>query len=157
MNRTVAALLRRAISLLALAAASGAAFADIVNESRSVAGLTFYLGIVPAQIVQGHPPGHPEREMHKGAQSGASKYHVMVAIFDAKTGARAADAEVKARVESLGLGGQEKTLEPMAIANAMTYGNFFDMSGKGTFRIILQVRRPGEPRPIEVRFEHSHR
>ena len=151
-------ILRRTLWALALAAAAGAARADVVNESRQVAGMTFYLGIVPAEIVRGHPPGHPERDMHKGAPSGRAKYHVMVAIFDAQTGARIADAEARARVESVGLmSGQEKALEQMPIANAMTYGNFFDMAGKGAFRVKLRVRRPGEGRPVEVRFEHAHR
>lgn len=154
------AILRRAIRLaaLALALSGGPALADLVNESRQAGGMTFYLGVVPAEIVQGHPPGHAERDMHKGPPSGASKYHVMVAIFDAKTGERVTDAEVRARVESVGLmQGQEKALEPMPIANAVTYGNFFDMSGRGTFRINLRVRRPGKDRPVEVRFEHVHR
>lgn len=158
MSRRRGAILPRAVWLLALALAPGAALADITNESRQVAGMTFYLGIVPAEIVQGHPPGHPERDMHKGARSGRSKYHVVVAIFDAKTGDRIDDAEVRARVESVGvMSGQEKALEPMPIANAMTYGGFFDMAGTGTFRINLQVRRRGEPGPVEVRFEHAHR
>jgi len=150
-------LLARALCMLALAA-PGAALADIVNESRQVGGMIFYLGIVPAEVVLAHPPGHPEREMHKGAPSGPSKYHVMVAIFDARAGARITDAQASARVESIALmRGEEKTLEPMPIAGAMTYGNYFDMAGRGAFRINLHVRRPGRERPVEVRFEHAHR
>ena len=155
MNQGVGAL-RLVICALAVAI-SPVALADIVNESRQVAGMTLHLGIVPAEIVRQHPRGHVERDMHKGTPSGRSEYHVMVAIFDAKSGVRITDAAVMARVEGIGLSGQEKRLEPMSIAGAMTYGNFFDMSGKGTFRIVLQVQRSGETRATEVRFEHAHR
>jgi hypothetical protein len=154
--KPIAALLH-AVCLLALAV-SPAALADLLNQTRQVAGMRFHFGIVPAEIVQKHQPGHPEREMHKGAPSGSSQYHVMVAIFDAKSGARITDAAVKARVESVGpMSGQDKPLEPMLIADAMTYGNFFDMAGKEAFRIVLEVRRPGEPGAAIVRFEHKHR
>jgi hypothetical protein len=143
--------------MLALACACAPTLADVANERKQAAGMVFYMGIVPAAIVQSHPPGHPERAMHGGVPSGSSQYHVMVAIFDAKTGRRIPDAEVRARVESVGLGGEEKALEPMPIANLMTYGNFFDMSGKGAFRIVLHVRRPGAPRIVDVQFDHRHR
>lgn len=147
----------RAVGMLALACACAPALADVANERKQAAGMVFYVGIVPAAIVQAHSPGHPERAMHGGASSGSSQYHVMAAIFDARTGTRISDAEVRARVESVGLGGEEKALEPMAIANLMTYGNFFEMSGKGAFRIVLHVRRPGAPRIVDVQFDHRHR
>ena len=154
--KRVAALLH-ALCLLALAVPL-AVLADLVNERREVAGIRFHFGIVPAEIVQKHQPGHPEREMHKGAPSGRSQYHVMVAIFDAKSGARITDAEVKARVEGVGpMSGQEKALEPMLVADAMTYGNFFDVPGKASFRVVLEVRRPEQPGAAVVRFEHKHR
>jgi hypothetical protein len=156
MNPLAAAALH-GICLLALAV-SPAVLADLVNETQQVAGMRFHFGIVPAQIVQKHQPGHAEREMHKGAPSGRSQYHVMVAIFDAKSGVRITDAAVKARVEGIGpVSGQEKPLEPMLVADAMTYGNFFDMAGTESFRVVLEVRRPGEPGAAVVRFEHKHR
>lgn len=154
MNRSLhSIILALALSLSAAAPAR----ADIVNEQKVVEGLAFYLGIVPAEIVRGHPSGHEERGMHGGPPSHAGQYHVMVAIFDAASGKRVTDASVKARVESVGLGGQERALEAMPVAGAMTYGNYFGMVGNGPFRIILQVVRPGMTAPIEVRFEHTHR
>lgn len=44
----------------------------------------------------------------------------------------------------------------MAIAAAITYGNYFRMPGKGPYLISVQVHRPELPRVIEARFEYRH-
>jgi hypothetical protein len=115
------------------------------------------LGIVPAETIRARPEDYAEFKMHGGVPSGKSMYHVMVAVFDANTGLRVTDAQVRARVEDVGLTSEEKKLEPMQIAGALTYGNFFRMAGQGTFRITVQIRRPGATRAIEMQFEHRHR
>ena len=79
-----------------------------------------------------------------------------VALFDAATGKRITGAQVSARVSELGLSGTEKKLEPMTIAGAISYGNYFRMSGTGIYRIRVQVRRPGMAQAIEAEFEYSH-
>ena len=33
---------------------------------KTAGGLAVYLGVVPAEIVKGHPPGHTEGAMHGG-------------------------------------------------------------------------------------------
>jgi hypothetical protein len=38
----------------------------------------------------------------------------------------------------------------MKIADTITYGNFFDLSKPGIYRIRLSVIRPGKTRPIMV-------
>ena len=50
----------------------------------------------------------------------------------------------------------KKALEPMAIAAAITYGNYFRMPGKGPYLISVQVHRPELPQVIEARFEYRH-
>ena len=45
-------------------AVSGAAVQAADDYTRSADGLTAYLGVMPAEIVKGHPPGHPEQAMH---------------------------------------------------------------------------------------------
>lgn len=59
------------------------------NENhRIVDDLAVYLGVLPAAIVRGHPKAHPETSMHDGAPGGAyHQYHVVVALFDARSGA----------------------------------------------------------------------
>jgi hypothetical protein len=145
------------LAWIALAAVPSAALADVGNETKSAAGLRVDLGIVPAETIRARPEEYAEYKMHGGVPSGKSMYHVMVAIFDAGTGARIADAQVRARVEEVGLTSEDKKLEPMQIAGALTYGNFFRMAGQGTFRITLQIRQPSTTRAIEMQFEHKHR
>ena len=145
------------LAWIALVLAWTLTFAHVSDETQSAAGLKIELGIVPAEALRGRPEEDAVRKMHGGVPSGRSMYHVMVALFDAKTGARITDAQVRARVEEVGLTREEKALEPMQVANTVTYGNFFRMAGSGTFRITVQVRRPGTTSATELQFEHRHR
>ncbi len=144
------------LAWVAFALVPSVAFAHIANENQSAAGLTVELGIVPADTLRGRPEEEALRKMHGGVPSGKSMYHVMVAIFDAKTGRQVTDALVRARVEEVGLTREEKALEPMQVADAVTYGNFFRMAGSATFRITVQIRLPGTTRMTELQFEHRH-
>jgi hypothetical protein len=123
---------------------------------KSAGGFAIYIGILPAQVVQGHAPEHPEGKMHGGAPSGRHQYHVMVAVFDAASGARVEDAHVTAKVGEPGLVPVEKRLEPMPIAGAMSYGNYFPMSAPGPYRIDVRVARPGPVRTVDASFTYSH-
>ncbi len=140
--------------LLALLwATTAAAQAPDVAHRRTVGGLEIYVGAVPAAIVRGHPAAHPERSMH-GGRPGRYDFHVVAAIFDAKSRKRVEDAAVSARVETPGgVWTEQKPLEPMTIAGAASYGNYFAPPGTGPFFIELTIRRPGEPLPTRARFE----
>lgn len=153
--------LRRQIlcwALLAVAASawSGAALADGADERKTVGGIEFYIGILPSEMVLGHPKVHTESTMHDGPSGRSGQYHLVLALFKAATGERISDAQVTARVTPLGTAGQEKELQPMAIGEAPSYGNFFNMPGKGPFRIVIDVRRPGVTGKVEATFEHRH-
>ena len=139
----------------AIVALSPAAVAYAADDYRTVDGYAIYLGIVPATIVQGHPPEHPERKMHGGAPRGRHQRHVMVAVFDAATGARIDDAVVTATVGEPGLAPVRRRLEPMAIAGAMSYGNYFALSPPGPFRIELQIVRPDAVGPTVASFTYA--
>lgn len=144
------------LAWIALALVPSAVFAHVSDESQSAAGLTVDLGIVPAENIRKRPEDLAAYRMHGGVPSGKSMYHVMVAVFDTKTGARISDAQVRARVEEVGLTSEDKPLEAMRVVDAVTYGNFFRMAGSGTFRITVQIRLPGETRMTQLRFEHKH-
>jgi hypothetical protein len=103
-------------------------------------GVAIYLGVVPAAVVRGHPPEHTESQMHGGVPLGES--HIVVALFENKTGKRLTGAVIDARVTGTGTDVQ-KTLEPMEIAGTVSYGNYFYMSGSGPYRILLRIRLPG--------------
>ena len=144
------------LTLLLLCGLAGPAMADTGSGSKTVGNVVIYMGLLPAEMILGHPADHPESSMHGGRPKGSGQYHVVIALFDAKTGARIEKAEVTARVSEIGLAGEEKKLEPMEIAGTETYGNYFRMAGSGPFRINVTIRVPGEPREIKTEFEHRH-
>ncbi len=137
MRESLAKIFLHGLLLGALVLAPGAD----ADSSRVVEGVAVYLGMVPAQIVRGHPSGHVEAKMHGGATPGET--HVMVALFDATTGKRITDANVSARVRGDRDAVEQKRLEPMVIAGAETYGNYFSLLGSGPFRITIYFRTPG--------------
>jgi hypothetical protein len=115
------------------------------------------MGLLPTEMIRGHPQEHPEATMHGGLPAGRGQYHVIIALFDVKTGARIENADVAVRVSEIGLAGEEKKLEPMQIAGTVTYGNFFSMAGNGPFRINVTIHIPGQAQEIKTEFEHKHR
>ena len=119
---------------MALAPWPAATAADSSSETKTVGGIKFYVGILPSEMVLGHPKEHSESSMHGGPSARSGQYHIVVALFDAATERRISDAQVRARVTPLGMGGEEKALEAMPIGNAPSYGNFFNMPGKGPFQ-----------------------
>lgn len=143
------------VSLLFLGL-TGPARADSGGDSKTVGNVVIYLGLLPAEMIRGHPAQHPETSMHGGRPAGTYEYHVIVALFDARSGARITKADVSARVSEIGLAGEQKRLEPMEIAGTETYGSYFPMAGNGPFRIALTIRVPGEPQEIKTTFEHRH-
>ena len=133
-----------------------AAATDAPENFRVVDGVAIYLGVMPAQIVQGHAKEHPEAGMHGGVPTRGQRAHVVLALFDDATGRRIEGAQVTAAVMELGLGPEWKTLEPMRIADTITYGNYFDMRDNGLYDIQVRIRRPGGAQPIEATFTHRH-
>ncbi|MDH5444963.1 MAG: hypothetical protein OEY52_05360, partial [Gammaproteobacteria bacterium] len=94
---------------------------------RLVDGVDIYLGVIPAEMIKGHPRHHPEGTMHGGIPAG-THYHVMVALFDAKTGKRIDNASITASIKGAAAESR-KTLEPMLVSGARTFGNYFTMGG----------------------------
>jgi hypothetical protein len=117
--------------------------------------LAVYLGVLPAAMVQGHQT-HPEERMHGGVPSGPHAYHVVAAVFDASTGKRLENVKVEARVTPRRLAGEARALEPMEIADTVTYGNYFTMGGSDPYRIELSITPPGAGPPVEVEFTYRH-
>jgi hypothetical protein len=142
--------------LLLLPAISVPGYAHSDSDSKTVGDVLIYMGLLPAEMIRGHAQEHPEVSMHGGAPHGSGQYHVLIALFDAKTGARITKADVTARVSEVGLAGQEKKLEPMQIAGTETYGNYFPMAGNVPFHIDVTVRIPGAPQDVKATFEHRH-
>lgn len=144
-----------------VAAASGtavlfvslAASAMDIGQTKTVNGLIVDIGVIPAEIIKGHPKEHPEASAHGGPPPGQHEYHLVVAVFDAASGAGITDAKVQARVSGLGLVGPQKALEAMTIAGTITYGNYFDLPEKGLYTIDIEIERPAGRVRMEFVYE----
>ena len=148
------ALLLTAIAVGALLGPSGAGSAER-SDAQTAGGLTVYLGVLPAAMVQGHDTGSASA-LHGGTPTGSHAYHVVAAVFDAATGARIEDASVSARVTPRGLRGETRPLEPMTIAGTVTYGAYFTMAGTDPYRIEIAILPVGAARPVELEFRYWH-
>jgi hypothetical protein len=145
-----------AASLALVLSLTVTASAQVGGDNQTVDNVLIYLGLMPAEMIRGHPAEHTESSMHGGPAAASDDYHILIALFDAQSGERISGAKVEARVSEVGYEGPEKTLEPMEIAGTETYGNFFPMAGHGPFRIEVAIRLPGQSREIRAHFEHRH-
>lgn len=149
---------RFALPVLAtLAVASvGPATAGDRDGDRTVGDLRVVLGVMPAALLMDHPEQHEEATMHGGLPAGSSYYHVLVALFDRRTGARITVANVHASVGEVGFNPSLRDLKPMNAGGVVTFGNFFSMSDTGPYQITVTVRVPQSTAPVDVKFVHSH-
>ena len=107
---------------------------------------------MPAAIAEGIVGG----SMHGAHPAAAHNHHLIVAIFNSITGERVTDASVTAKVMQPGFEPPEKPLEPMKIADSITYGNFFDLAKPGIYRIRLSISRLGSARPVMIDLLYDH-
>jgi hypothetical protein len=140
-------------ALLSALAITAPASAQEPDSYKAVDGLGVYLGVLPAAIVR----AQPDAAMHGGAPSGAHDYHIIIALFDAATGARIENAEVTATVSGLGhVGGRRLDLEPMTIAGTVTYGQFVPLPGEDIYDIAVDISVPGRDSPVRADFSYRH-
>lgn len=118
--------------------------------------MLIYYAVVPAEIVRTFPPGSAEARMHGGVPGGRHMHHIQVAVLDARTYERIADARVTATITELGFAGQEVVLEPFTVADALTYGAYFEFEKLATYSVDLRIERPGAAQDIETRFDYRH-
>jgi cytochrome c5 len=127
----------------------------IGQHYRVVDGTTIHFGVVPADEIRRRPNDYPASE-YGAVPVAPQQYFVTVALFDANTGQRITDANVRARVSTAEAAGPEKALDPMTVAAARTYGSYFAMAGAGPYTISVQIRRPGTQDPIQAQFQYTH-
>jgi hypothetical protein len=157
MKRTIL----KTLSLLAplaflLSVTTGTSLASDNEGYKTVDDTIIYFAVLPAEIIRGHQKDHPEASMHGGVPGGSHVHHIMVALFEAKTFDRITDANVEATVTEIGMAGKTKTLEPFTVAEALTYGNYFEMPSQALYRVHVTVRRPGSNKTVETTFEYTH-
>ncbi|CAM2161672.1 DUF4426 domain-containing protein [Paraburkholderia sacchari] len=147
-----------AAGMLALAA-SGGAYADQLNRSVTKSGMTVHYGIVPAEQARSVDRGASE-PVELASVPGLSSYHLVVALFDKATGERISNAAVSATVTGPGPKSRSRTqvkpLQEVIVNDMVTYGNYFDMSWRGRYRIDLSITRKDSAKPTNVRLTYDH-
>jgi cytochrome c5 len=124
------------------------------NDYRIVDGTGVYFGTTPADVIRRNPKQYPEKAYGVPPMA-PDQYYVTIAVFDAASGKRIADAVVRARVSTASSAGPEKALEPVSSAESRTYGNYFAMAGTGPFEIAVRIKRPEASGTIEAKFEYD--
>jgi hypothetical protein len=143
--------LRHALRLVTILVLVSSSFVQAEDtQHKAVDGLDIYYGILPAEMVLGHEKEHGAGKTGKGA------HHLVIALFNTKTGHRIIDAEAEATVTPLGLAGETKKLELMTVNQMVTYGNYFRMSDPLPYRISVKIRLPGAHEWLETIFEYRH-
>jgi hypothetical protein len=146
MNKTIIPL-QFLLPFLLILGFPDSATADDSPRHQMIDHMDIYLGVMPSELVLGHPA------MHHATPPRKHRYHVLVALFDSKTGNRITNAEIKARITGLGgFSSKEKKLESMHVADAPSYGSYFFMPDPGMYRIQLEIRRPDSKRTSTAEF-----
>jgi len=117
-------------------------------------GTEIFLGVVSAESIRKqHPGSDPESAMHKGIPRGSGYYHLNISLYDAETRSVIKDAQVEVRIADPIRGEQAKVLEPMVFNNTVSYGNYFRLSGKDPYTIAVLIRKSGDSKAIQTKFE----
>ncbi|WP_052406189.1 hypothetical protein [Paraburkholderia heleia] len=151
-------LLTIVVMTLLCAAASGV-HAGGLDRSVTKSDLTVHFGVVPAENAQAVERG---ASAPADTQAGsASSYHLVVALFDKSSGKRVDNVIVTAKVigpaHSAHKQTQVKPLQELRINDTVTYGNYFDMSWEGHYRIDLSIQRKDQTEPTRIRLAYDHR
>lgn len=143
---------RRYALLAGLAAASAlAACGQPSHQPSSVEtsnGVTAYLGVVPSAIVRAQ---HPDRVLHPSAPMGDT--HIVVALYDAVSGARIENAAVEAVIQGERHRAAHRIrLEPMRIDGTLTYGGFVSLAHNDRYHIDVLIRPASSTQETRIQF-----
>lgn len=125
-----------ACSALAFAAPS---VADHMGQSTVAGGVSIHMGLMPVKTLRRFPARYP-KHAQGNLPAGKNLYHLMLALFEQSSGKRITDAYVEATVRPLGLAGPTRHLHPMLVAGVITYCNYFKMSPRQTYRVLVKIR-----------------
>ena len=131
-------------------AAAGSAPAKSTNEV-TVDGVEIHLGLMAADRLRSAAERSAEAVMHGGVPKGSGYYHVNIALFDAATRVALWNATVEVEVDQPGTATQRKGLEPMAINNAPSYGQYLRLTPRTPSTFTIRIRRPGVERTTVAR------
>jgi len=127
-------LYKKTVVFLLMIVSTTLLMAEHTQRHQIVDNISVYFGAIPAQMIGGHGSMHyPENR-----KIGKHTYHILVSLFDEKSGERITDASVKATVIPLGMKGKTKKLEPMH-GEVVSYGNFFKMPERTPYTIQVEI------------------
>jgi len=121
------------------------------NQFKLVNGTAIYIGIVPAEMIEGHKAG----KMHGGIPTGPIRFHLTVAIFNETTGERLINANIKAQIFTVPEKTPYKELEPMEYGKVIVYGNYFSLKALGPYLIRLHIEHKKLSDPIDIEFNYQ--
>lgn len=112
------------------------------QERMERGGVILYWGLVPSAVVSRQ---HSLEDLHGGRPPGGGKVnHLVVALFDAESGNRIADAVVRAQLSESGIvDAPPRYLVPMRVNEEPSFGQMFGMVHGGPFRFRVFVKLPG--------------
>jgi hypothetical protein len=132
-----------ALALMCLMAAG--AFAQ-QQERMERQGVLLHWGLMSAD-------GLPQQivEVHGGKPvNGGKVHHLVLALFDAKTGQRIDNAIIRAQLSEPGIvDGPVKYVPLMTMKDEASYGQVFGMVRDGPYRFKVKVKLPDRPQEIE--------
>lgn len=134
--------------------------ADLTDEEfRAAVTYLFNPGYPPPKPAAAAPLGPNQRvvdgtEIFLGMKPvGEGVYRMTITLRDAATHQPIGDAQVEATVSNPVMGSDSKALRRETIERTVSYGNEFRVTGREPHVITVQVRRPGNNRIVETRFD----
>jgi hypothetical protein len=132
----------------AAALAAGLAFPAAAQQMKTVGGIVVNIGIVNAIAAEHADARHG---VHTGGHTPGME-HVVVALAEAKGGARIGDAEVAIEVRNPKGTVQKKAAMPMVTAGYPDYSEVFDFGWAGNYTVNVRIQRKGAAKPVEAKF-----
>lgn len=142
---------------------------------KTVGDTEIFIGIASAESIRAAQKNTGPASI-TGIPDGANYFHVNVTLNDRISKTPVTNAQVEVRVEDLLSRGESKTLkvettsranvrvedisafrslEMMAINQAISYGGFFKMPTKGRYTVTVKVQRPEAALPVETKFDYQ--
>ena len=149
---------RSRLFVVALTAAYGvvSTAAETFTYRESAGEFSVYLAVMPGELVSGPRPAPDPGATPFQPPAARDTHHVMVTIFEARSGRRLTNAAVEARVAALGFSGVKKPLANALVIGEQVYAALFPMQGRGPFRVDVGFQLPEWKRSERATFYFTH-
>lgn len=146
--------LRILMPTLLLVACSAAPRATQIPGSDRSGDVVAYVGIMPAAVARARMVTDASSE-HPALEGTVDSHHLVVALFDATSGARIERATVVATHTPPRSSPVQRTLFPMRTGEVVSFGGEFEISRGPGHVFEIEARRPGHP-PVRFTFGYDN-